>query len=84
MPDTTTTVKTPSKEGGQAAAVPQPEPGGLTALIHEAEALNEALTDARARAGRLTAALRRYRRRERLVSNTLASLKALKLQDVAG
>ena len=57
---------------------------GLAALIQEAEALHEALADARARAGRLTVALRRYRRRERLVSTTLASLKALKLQDVAG
>ena len=59
-------------------------PGGLAALIQEAEALHEALTDARARAGRLIVALRRYRSRERLVSSTLASLKALKLQEVAG
>ncbi len=58
--------------------------GGLAALIQEAEALHEVLTDARVRAGRMTVTLRRYRRRERLVSNTLASLKALKLQDVAG
>jgi hypothetical protein len=57
---------------------------GLAALIQEAEALHEALADAKARASRLTVALRRYRRRERLVSTTLASLKALKLQDVAG
>jgi hypothetical protein len=58
-------------------------PGGLAELIREAEALHDVLADARARAGRLTVALRRYRRRERLVSSTLASLKALKLQDVA-
>jgi hypothetical protein len=57
---------------------------GLAALIQEAEALHDALADAKSRASRLTVALRRYRRRERLVSTTLASLKALKLQDVAG
>ena len=56
---------------------------GLAALIQESEALHEVLADARTRSGRLTVALRRYRRRERLVSTTLASLKALKLQDVA-
>ncbi len=61
-----------------------PRPAGLVALIQEAEALHEALADARARAGRLTVALRKHRRRERLVNTTLASLKALKLQDVAG
>ena len=69
---------------GTANGVATGGPGGLAALIQEAEALHEALADARARAGRLTAALRRYRRRERLVSSTLASLKALKLQEVAG
>jgi hypothetical protein len=37
------------------------------------------------RAGRrLVVALRRHRRRERLLTTTLASLRALKLQDVAG
>ncbi|MCA1686108.1 MAG: hypothetical protein LC745_09015, partial [Planctomycetia bacterium] len=51
-------------------------PGGLAALIQEVEALHEVLADARARSGRLTAALRRHRRRERLVTTTLASLKA--------
>ena len=53
---------------GPAATVEGPAAGGLAALIQEAEALHEALADARARAGRLTVALRRYRRRERLVS----------------
>ena len=57
---------------------------GLVGLIQEAASLHDALADAKARAGRLTVALRRYRRRERLLSSTLASLKALKLQDVAG
>ena len=72
------------RAGAHNATVEGPGPGGLAALIQEAEALHDALADARTSAGRLTAALRRYRRRERLVSNTLASLKALKLQDVAG
>ena len=44
----------------------EPEPAGLAALIQEAEALHEALADARTRAGRLIVALRRYRQRERL------------------
>ena len=72
------------KASGRPLSGESPEPGGLAALIQESEALHEALKDARTRAGRLTVALRRYRRRERLVTNTLASLKALKLQDVAG
>jgi len=58
-------------------------PGGLSALIEEAGALHRTLSDARVRAGRLVAALRRHRRRERLVDTTLASLRALELQDVA-
>ncbi|WP_406696358.1 hypothetical protein V5E97_35735 [Singulisphaera sp. Ch08] len=66
-----------------------PAPGsqdtlGLPALIQEAESLHQTLADARTRAGRLVVALRRYRRRERLVSTTLASLRALNLKEVAG
>jgi hypothetical protein len=57
---------------------------GLSALITEADALHAALGDARTRAGRLAASLRRYRRHERLVSGALASLKSLKLQDFPG
>ena len=57
---------------------------GLVALINEAEALHETLTEIRVRAGRLTIALRRHRKRERLVATTLATLKQLKLQEVAG
>ena len=83
MSETTTPVK-PPKENGRHLAGEHPHAGSLAALIQETEALHEVLTDARARAGRLTVALRRYRRRERLVSQTLASLKALKLQEVAG
>ena len=61
-----------------------PGPPGLAALIQEAEAVHDALGAARARTGRLVVALRRYRRRERLVQSTLASLRQLKLSEVAG
>jgi hypothetical protein len=57
---------------------------GLSALIAEAEALHAALGEARTHAGRLTVALRRYLRHERLVSGALASLKSLQLQDFPG
>lgn len=65
------------------AVGPEPPSTGLAALIQEAEALHEALGESRARAGRLVVALRKQRRRERLVAATLASLRQLKLQDVA-
>jgi hypothetical protein len=55
--------------------------GGLAALIREAEALHEALSDARTRTGRLVVALRRHRKRERLVTSTLATLRELKLPE---
>ena len=66
---------------------PTPEaatPTGLAALITEAEALHEALGQARSRARQLVVALRKQRRREKLVTSTLASLRELRLQDVAG
>jgi hypothetical protein len=56
---------------------------GLVALIQEAEALHEQLADAKGRTARLIVALRRHRKRERLVASTLATLKELRLQDVA-
>ena len=62
---------------------PEPTPTGLASLIRETEALHEALAAARSRAGRLVVALRKQKRRERLVSATLASLRQLRLQDVA-
>jgi len=65
-------------------AAETPEPAGLATLIQEVESLHQTLTEARARAARLVVALRRHRRRERLVDATLASLRALKLQDVVG
>lgn len=65
-------------------SVPEaPAPTGLAALIGEAEALHEALGEARSRAGRLVVALRKQKRREKLVASTLASLRQLRLQDVA-
>jgi hypothetical protein len=62
---------------------PETTPTGLASLIREAETLHEALAGARSRAGRLVVALRNQKRRERLVSATLASLRQLRLQDVA-
>ena len=53
-----------------------------TALIADAEALHAVLGDTRARAGRLTGALRRYPERERLMASTLAALEQLELPEV--
>ena len=64
--------------------VETPAVNGLAALIQEAEALHEALAGARARTGRLVVALRRHRKRERLVSSTLATLRELKLPEAVG
>jgi hypothetical protein len=61
-----------------------PGPVSLAALVEEAEALHQALTETRARTGRLVVALRRYRKRERLMTSALESIKQLKLQEVAG
>ena len=55
---------------------------GLVALIKECESIHDTLTSARARTSRLVVALRRHRKRERLVNSTLESLKQLKLQEV--
>src|SRR5262249_55236132 len=56
---------------------------GFAALIQEAETLHEQMSEAKSRTARLIVALRRQRKRERLVASTLASLKELKLPDVA-
>jgi hypothetical protein len=75
----------PTNDTTNGHAMPEnPVPITLAALVQEAETLHEALTDARARAGRLTMALRKYRKRERLMASALESLKQLKLQEVAG
>jgi len=70
--------------GSDAAAPGQGTGNGVAALILEAEGLHTALGEAKARAARLTVALRRHRKRERLVDSTLASLRALKLEEVSG
>ena len=54
----------------------------LTALIADAEALHAVLGDTRARAGRLTGALRRYPERERLMASAPAALEHLELPEV--
>jgi hypothetical protein len=55
--------------------------GGPAGLIREAEALHAALGEAKARARRLIAALRRERRRSRLVQSTLATLRQIRLPE---
>ena len=82
MNDKTTPDQSPTPEHGEPLAADRPDANSLAALIEEAVALHEIVSDAKTRAGRLVVALRRYRRRERLVNNTLASLKALKFQEV--
>ncbi len=56
------------------------EPPGL---IQEAVALHASLSEARGRASHLVAALRRERKRSRLLASTLAQLRELRLGDVA-
>ena len=68
---------------GPAGPPDNPAGGGLAPLIQEAVALHDALGEARARAARLIGALRRERKRSRLLTSTLAQLRALKLQEVA-
>jgi hypothetical protein len=77
-----------TRSNGVGAIAPgstQPTPPvDLASLIRDAEALHAALGDVRSRAGRLVVALRKQRRRERLVAQTLASLRQIRLQDVTG
>ena len=86
------TMKAPIQHNGHESAVPansngQPvsnNPGtSLATLIQDAEALHATLTDARASIARLIAGLRRHRKQSRLVSETLKSLRQLKLTEVA-
>ena len=74
---------TPPADGGNGPPDTPAGAGGLAPLIQEAVALHEALGDAKARAARLIGALRRERKRSRLLSSTLAQLRALRLQEVA-
>jgi hypothetical protein len=65
------------------AAMEDGGPVGLTGLIRETEALHQALSDAKRRTARLIAALRRQKKRDRLVASTLTALKELDLQGVS-
>ena len=55
----------------------------LATLIQDAEALHATLTEARASIARLIAGLRRHRKQSRLVTETLKSLRQLKLSETA-
>jgi hypothetical protein len=69
----------------QTGPSPRPAtPGGMAALIEDAAALHAALGEARSRSARLISALRGERRRSRLLATTIAQLRQIRLQDVAG
>jgi hypothetical protein len=71
----------PASSNGHTAS---DNPGtSLATLIQDAEALHATLTDARASIARLIAGLRRHRKQSRLVSETLKSLRQLKLTETA-
>ena len=55
----------------------------LATLIQDAETLHATLTDARTSTARLIAGLRRHRKQSRLLSETLKSLRQLKLTESA-
>jgi hypothetical protein len=82
----------PIQSNGQESAAPansnghpaSENPGtSLATLIQNAEALHATLNDARSSIARLIAGLRRHRKQSRLVSETLKSLRQLKLTDTA-
>ena len=60
-----------------------PSSGTLVSLIRDAESIHAALCDLKLRSARLTAALRRHRKRSRLMESTLSTLRQLELQDVS-
>jgi hypothetical protein len=57
---------------------------GLPELIGEVVALSTALGAARQRARRLATALRRFRKRERLVTSTLDTLRQIRFPEIHG
>ena len=65
-------------------AGPEQPAASLAALMQEAESLHAALADARSRTARLIAGLRRQRKQNRLLNETLKSLRQLKLVEAAG
>ncbi len=69
----------PAGENGHTAS---DNPGSsLAGLIQDAETLHKTLTEARSSTARLIAGLRRHRRQSRLLSETLRSLRQLKLTE---
>ena len=85
-------MKAPTPNNGHESAVPANGNGhpasdnngsSLATLIQDAEALHATLTDARTSVARLLAGLRRHRKQSRLVSETLKSLRQLKLTEAA-
>ncbi len=82
------TIAPPRTEGEtsrQTGPSPRPHaPGGMAALNEDAVALHAALGEARSRSARLVSALRGERRRSRLLASTIAQLRQIRLQDVAG
>jgi hypothetical protein len=71
---------THAESDGQAAGE---GPGtSLAALVRDAEALHTTLTEARSSLARLISGLRRHRKQSRLLSDTLKSLRQLRLGEV--
>jgi hypothetical protein len=71
----------PHDSNGQAG---NDSPGSnLSTLIQEAESLHTSLMEARSSVTRLIAGLRRHRKQSRLVTETLKSLRQLKLSETA-
>ena len=70
--------------GAVAIAGPEQPVTGPAASIQEAESLHAALADARSRTARLIAGLRRQRKQNRLLNETLKSLRQLRLVEAAG
>ena len=75
---------TAPRMAGNVTAVGPDQPTSLAALIQEAESLHAALADARCRTARLIAGLRRQRKQNRLLNETLKSLRQLRLVEAAG
>ena len=72
----------PSIQASDNGHVTSESPGAsLATLIRDAEALHAALTEARSSLARLIAGLRRHRKQSRLLSDTLKSLRQLKLTE---
>ncbi len=72
----------PSIQASDNGHVASESPGSsLAALIQDAESLHATLTEARSSLARLIAGLRRHRKQSRLLTETLKSLRQLKLTE---